>query len=43
VLVQLYCPIAAPAHTALGHISPFLILAAAGWAVGRRLLDPAAD
>jgi hypothetical protein len=39
LLVTLVCPIANPAHTALGHILPFLVLAAAGAALGRRWMD----
>jgi hypothetical protein len=39
LLVVLYCPIANPAHTALGHFGPFLILGLTGAALGRRWLD----
>jgi hypothetical protein len=38
LLVQLYCPIANPAHAALGHLLPFLILAAVGAVLGRLLI-----
>jgi hypothetical protein len=38
LLVQLYCPIANPAHAALGHLLPLLILAAVGGVLGRLLI-----
>jgi hypothetical protein len=38
VLTNLWCPIANPAHVALGHVGPLLLLAAIGALLGRRLI-----
>ena len=39
VLVDLWCPIADPAHVFFGHILPLLLLSVAGVLLGRWLLD----
>lgn len=39
VLLDLWCPIADPAHVLLGHILPLLILSVGGLLLGRWLLD----
>jgi hypothetical protein len=38
LLMQLYCPIANPAHVALGHVLPILVLAAVGAVLGRLMI-----
>jgi hypothetical protein len=38
VMVEMWCPVATPAHVAIGHILPILILALAGLALGRLLI-----
>lgn len=38
--VDLWCPVAYLPHLLLGHLLPLMVLAAAGAAVGRRLLSP---
>jgi hypothetical protein len=37
-LVALWCPIADPAHTAVGHMLPFVLLAALGAIIGARIV-----
>ncbi len=37
-LVDLWCPVAHPAHLLTGHVLPLVLLAAAGWALGRTVI-----
>jgi hypothetical protein len=37
VMVELWCPLADPAHVALGHVAPVVVLILASALVGRRL------
>ncbi len=39
VLLAFWCPVATPAHIALGHVLPLAILAGFGAWLGRRTLD----
>jgi hypothetical protein len=38
IMVELWCPVAAPAHVALGHIAPIAVLAVLGALLGARIL-----
>jgi len=38
VVVEAWCPLAGPAHLAVGHVLPLALLVAAGALLGRRLL-----
>jgi hypothetical protein len=38
VVVDLWCPVSHPAHIAIGHILPIVILALAGLVIGRRVM-----
>jgi hypothetical protein len=38
VMVELWCPVAAPAHVAVGHVLPVVVLIAIGTILGRRSL-----
>jgi hypothetical protein len=38
VMVQLWCPVAAPAHMLVGHILPIVVLGAFGALLGRRVI-----
>ncbi|HEY3819238.1 MAG TPA: NrsF family protein [Polyangiaceae bacterium] len=38
IMVELWCPVATPAHVALGHILPIGVLAALGAVLGARIL-----
>jgi hypothetical protein len=40
VVVELWCPLADPAHVLVGHALPLVVLAAAGALAGGRLLRP---
>jgi hypothetical protein len=39
IMVCLWCPDLSPAHSAVGHVAPLVLLALLGAAVGRRVLD----
>jgi hypothetical protein len=43
ILVALWCPIADPAHMAVGHLLPFVVLAALGAIVGARVVAMSAS
>ncbi len=34
VMVELWCPVAAPRHVLVGHVAPVALLALAGWTLG---------
>jgi hypothetical protein len=38
VMVEMWCPVATPAHVAFGHVAPIVLLAALGAALGMRVL-----
>jgi hypothetical protein len=38
VMVQLWCPVAAPAHVLFGHILPIVVLGVAGAILGKRVI-----
>jgi len=38
IMVELWCPVAAPAHVAFGHILPIVLLAVLGAVLGARML-----
>jgi hypothetical protein len=38
VMVEMWCPVSAPSHVALGHILPIVVLAVLGAALGRGVL-----
>jgi hypothetical protein len=38
IMVELWCPVAAPAHVLIGHILPIVLLAVIGSALGSRVL-----
>jgi hypothetical protein len=38
IMVELWCPVAAPRHVAFGHILPIVVLAALGASLGARIL-----
>ncbi len=38
IMVELWCPVATPAHVAFGHILPILLLTAIGSMLGARIL-----
>lgn len=38
IMVELWCPVAAPQHVAVGHILPIVVLAGLGALLGRRTL-----
>ncbi len=42
VLIDMWCPVAHPAHVALGHALPIILLASVGGWVGARVLAPSA-
>jgi hypothetical protein len=37
LMVELWCPLAEPAHVAVGHVAPLVLLAALGAGIGARL------
>jgi hypothetical protein len=38
IMVELWCPVAAPAHVAFGHVLPIIVLALLGSGIGARML-----
>jgi hypothetical protein len=38
VMVEMWCPVAAPQHVVIGHIAPIIFLAVAGASLGARLI-----
>lgn len=38
VVVDLWCPVSHPAHIAVGHIFPIVLLSLFGLALGRRII-----
>jgi hypothetical protein len=37
-MVELWCPVATPAHVALGHVLPIVVMALVGALLGARVI-----